>query len=1473
MKSLKENIKKKFSEINYFSLSPDEFEYLVFSIFKNEINAEGEFYGKYDKVVHSPKTRERGKDSTLHFQDVIVGVIQCKRFDKIFSFEDFIKEFLKFILYGIKDYLFNNQKSFDYYLVAPKGFSDEITKFTNKNSGRQVEKLEIILVKLLRDPILKELYSGENIKTIKSEVDKVMNWISIHPKQSIELDIWLNKDYNRNLIADTLKYSGFTDQPINSILKDFQNASNLLEICTNEIKNIPNSHIFRKEVKTLYEKVISELPENKKKSNIIVLAGDAGCGKTGIMKDLYLKLSDENIPVLAIKTDKYENLTSLDSLQSQLNLQDSIINQINTLTREFEKVVLLLDQIDAINYFQSSKTNAWITYRSLFHKLRSNDKLRIIISIRVFDLETDFDFKELGEFNKVIVQKLDKKDVSQLLKYKNIVFNNLPDSLQDLLLLPNNLDIFCKIDTSKLNFSELININALYNELWKQKVSSCPKVFRLNDNKCQKLIFNICENIYYQSNKLSISDEFFIDDFSEEISYLKSCGILVKHEGQLEFFHSKFFEFGLAKSFVNQKKLLLDYIQENNQLLEIRPILRTVLELQNGSFLRDFYNNCTQILINNEIRLHIKLLVIDALAFKHLVIDKDIEIVENIVFKNDFYRKYFLEKVIGQDWLSYFLSKNLLNELIQNNEINLCRWICSRYISTERIEIINFLKYQLTDFQDKSNFVLALLYDLKVWDNPLAFELFDEHYKDNVNDSLLFHIYEEVVTFNPEWVIQKFDVESKKRMIDDDNLSIDIQHKFEYQHRELFKKLFEQAPELTFQYSLRLIEDIIKSKSYNDNGSDLIHDYTFGTFRDSDKDNRSFIGMFSDFIKKQAELQSDIFKSFIRSHSKSKSLTILELLINGFVANPHSFSDDFFEFIIFFNKQKGFSFDDKIHYKIRRILSELFTEFNNYQKETTIQIILSTELYYAQDIHEYHGKKRHYLKLYGEAKYKYLSAIPINELRCFAEAQKIFKELQRKFGKVKDEKPRDFVLRGVPPPLKGNAYDKMSFKDWEKSFSIFNGEKPEDSFSDRGSFTEHARAFKQKVIQEPTKFVSFIEKLVSEFKVHQEYIIEGLNGLIDAKHSTSEVKPLFKMAMWKFTERNYILYATWMVRYFVNDNLIDEEILNFLGFHAQNHTDPEKDSDDENKLQHGINTVRGSIADKITFMNGYEAFETQIFNIAETLSNDNVSSVRVALVYHLHYLVHLNADRTINIFKKIIETNEPSILKAGLSCANKLSFDYYDDTLDYFEKAIQYENLQADVAKCLFYCWINGNEKAFPFLEFAMNTYYNSKKGVIDIIVENLVDSKTNSLSQKAYDMAVKYLNENDNEIAKEYSSGILRLKPNIFRIVQPFLIEFAKSEVAKLQPGYFYHYLVDCCNEYPSECLELVKDFDKYNKIGMSEGGYYDTEVIQIILNCYSKFSTSQLKSKLFAIELFEKAIIDEKFRYRAFEKLNRLD
>ena len=105
------------------------------------------------------------------------------------------------------------------------------------------------------------------------------------------------------------------------------------------------------------------------------------------------------------------------------------------------------------------------------------------------------------------------------------------------------------------------------------------------------------------------------------------------------------------------------------------------------------------------------------------------------------------------------------------------------------------------------------------------------------------------------------------------------------------------------------------------------------------------------------------------------------------------------------------------------------------------------------------------------------------------------------------------------------------------------------------------------------------------------------------------------------------------------------------------------------------------------------------------------------------------------------------------------------------------------------------------------------------------------------------------------------------------------QSDIARKNPGAFYKYLVSCAQEYPADCLELVKDFDRHERPDMRYSGHYDNEPLQVVLNTYNAIWGKRIKREedktmlREALLLFDRMLQDERFYHHADKALELIE
>ena len=236
-----------------------------------------------------------------------------------------------------------------------------------------------------------------------------------------------------NIYFDAVK----TQYSLTEIMQTFYSASVDLSSYNNHFAG--SVHIARTETNDLYTWILNDVKLNE--SPIAVLGGNAGYGKSVILRDLYDKLNENKIPVLGIKADRLF-IHNLSELNDELNLGDNIESIFKTLSSNYSRYVFIIDQIDALSQSLSSDRNTLNTYHSLILKLSRIRNIRIIISCRLYDLDYDPLLQEYKNKKVFMTSLLSISDVEDVLNKLNLQIISTATNVKEFLRVPLHLQLF-----------------------------------------------------------------------------------------------------------------------------------------------------------------------------------------------------------------------------------------------------------------------------------------------------------------------------------------------------------------------------------------------------------------------------------------------------------------------------------------------------------------------------------------------------------------------------------------------------------------------------------------------------------------------------------------------------------------------------------------------------------------------------------------------------------------------------------------------------------------------------------------------------------------------------------------------------------------------------------------------------------------------------------------------------------------------
>ena len=358
--------------------------------------------------------------------------------------------------------------------------------------------------------------------------------------------------------------------------------------------DLKDSFIDRKEIDLLYNWVKNKLPE--KESCVKLLVGNAGVGKSVIIKKVIQRLESDEIKCFAIKADKLQTpagFTNNEHLEQLRNTFASLIQE--------KRAVLIIDQIDALSQYINSDRNKLENITTLISFFADDDNLRnvrIIVSCRSFDLDFDPKLSLLKREPQIKLGLLDKQDVEKVLdRLKVGLYKELDKKTISVLLTPQHLNLFCRV-YRKNKRKDYSSITDLYDELWLQVIGLSEA--KINKGKAEKILYDLTLKIYDDETLTPLWDY----DISElkEANYLISEGIIEKTGNRATFFHQSMYDYVFARYYTKEKRSLIQDLlaEKKHQGLFVRTTVNFVLDYESAKNIKQYKEDVNTILFSGE---------------------------------------------------------------------------------------------------------------------------------------------------------------------------------------------------------------------------------------------------------------------------------------------------------------------------------------------------------------------------------------------------------------------------------------------------------------------------------------------------------------------------------------------------------------------------------------------------------------------------------------------------------------------------------------------------------------------------------------------------------------------------------------------------------------------------------------------------------------------------------------------------------
>ena len=1176
--------------------------------------------------------------------------------------------------------------------------------------------------------------------------------------------------------------------------------------------NLPESHITRREVGDLVDWVNS--PSSEENSNLCILQGQAGVGKSVVIKKLIEELNKQQVNTLCIKAD------SLNIMSNEMQL-DKLIDHIRYLKSDQRIFVVIIDQIDALSQYLTNDRDRINMFVTLISHMQDYRDVKIVVSCRKYDLEYDNNLKSLcHKAHFVDLGKLPLDDVKRVLELLKTGLDKQIDSQTiELLQTAHLLNLFCLVYRQNSHFIKVNNAHHLYDEFWRLLTNKTPD--KIEPSNAEAFLFTIAESALKQK---TLSPIISVDSCGEKaLDYLASNNAIVKHNNNgYTFFHQSFYEYTLARLYTQNGESFFKQIQKDFQGIEIRSIVKSVYEYEREHSLNQ-YSKDLQIIFNSKnIRLHIKLLVLSLIATSDTVYDCERELISRICVQDEKLLSYFLRGIRHEKWFVSLkpVVLSLIGSLSQNSEL---LYPIANYLSCASFKYPTEVFHIIETIEDKnvSTYITNNVlrghndYRRKIVKNALLRSNLDSYFRINaLIDALKTNqkfVLDEIGKLILDYLLRENDINDKH----DAHLLVET----------LCKKLSDDYPEDYLTMFHRCFIEVLARKSKPQYLTKLTFNEVFG-YHMGEYDKKLFYIYKKLLVKFSSE--SNRIKVLIKDLYDSNNECAISLAFEVMSLNPLLFDKEIYGVIDDSNMMDIFLQGDIEYYFLVMLRNWYFVQ--SFERKSKYENLI---LNFNSKSDKISNKNRNYdRRLYPFIEYNKwkLISVTIPEKTTNSKIKRCRLELNRRYyNKPYELKKPDHGVRAAEicgGSLSKEGFARLSFKRWIDLFSVnerwHHGRKPID-------IRVNADQFRACVCNDTCRFKSFVFGLFADGSIRQIYKVAGIKGLLEGGVDIESVWPYAKQFLTvDFVKSDPHDFSDIMKYYLVSENgHLDELALFFKSIAILPDEDDkiytsmpgsdELEGQVNNLLTKAINSHQGKCVEmliKLCSLEQRRAYGYQILNEIEPFISEDI---RLLVVHKIFYKEYYEQELTQATFENYIKRLSSEALYL---CAHAIQYYWYRNS-SLISEFINRINGDARTHKLLAEIYFYGltvpgmvDDSKRRLDKMLLLNEAEVIADIVRICIKNYTNDEYTSICEQ---YLRKFSNDERENVIHSYCWHADELPLDAFDL---FLELYSCFKANKSRDVFDeLKYIKKCIIEYPRECLEFIQS-----------QGYEDTEISQLV-------------------------------------------
>lgn len=1196
---------------------------------------------------------------------------------------------------------------------------------------------------------------------------------------------------------------------------------------SSELHGINNSHIVRPQVNQILQWINDDSVRSQK--NICLLVGDAGVGKSALLKDLISIPHGDGIEYLCIKAD------SIDDNGNPITLE-KMRDALAYYSVETERVILIVDQIDALSQSLANDRKHLDMVLAVLKSLEDWPNVSAVVSCRKYDLEYDPELNRLKDKSILIeIGELTDEEVSAALNNIENGLDKKVDRVTAKLLrnvqMLDSFSILFKRNKLKINFNSQTD---LYDALWDTVI--CSSVFSQNDIEMREsLMFKIAETIRKAG---TLNPQFSpIASQKRAYEYLASNGLIRREGCAVSFFHQSFYEYTLARHYSETGNLFVTDIKKEIQGLELRSTVKAVLDFKRGHDIVKFVYEARSILEDTDIRLHLKLLTLSVLAFVDEPSRAEKTLIDDMCRKDERMLGYFLRGVSSRNWFPTI--RKIVNGKMPI--LKRCDNLFIPIISCLSCYAFNYSEEvygMINNIQDHESRLFAVTYVLRA--------------HNDYNKSCVLRAFAEIKQQNAFFVVNliqdaissncKFALEETEKLILDYLLSAKS-----YNKHDAYGIVEELCPKLCVEYSKEMLGILhrsicktVRETAYQGSCYGLTMTYVFNGIIVEDY-VRKILKMYENLLTRYSPDKA-VGRSLILELLSLRNTTTLSIAFTAMAVAPGLY-DGQIRSLLIDNSTIEECLDGDIEFYFLKMLRAWYDTLDENDAEWYQGLILSY-------------KSMHDLTYFPERKcsqflcpYLWLGKWKLicNTLRensLIPEMKKCSQELMRRFGKKfiveqPDHTPVAFCYSKV---VDDGTYAKWPIRSWLNSFLKLDEDKLWKE-ARHISLSEHADSFKKCVSTNPDKFYDFIFDISARTDIQDIYKVAGLEGLLAGGVSPYSIWQLTKqyVVTEEFAQKDSYSFSQIVEYYIKEDNEYIEEIMKLCEILAisplpENSSVHEKQEGNDMRtrandvLTRAINSYQGRAAKILVHICAIPSRRPAVYDFFKSNNSLLHECVKTIPLFYLNVKDYYDEELYLPMLQALLSDMGSVVLYIQASAIQWCFYHRNDVVANYIDRIERDPSSHEILAQIYFYgikgttnpdqcerrlervLSLNNEEVVAKIVEIAMKSY-------------NIVEYR---------DVCIKYLeryaSDNREKVERAYSLYCNSLPVEAFGWYCRIVKICGEKEHMVLYNQ--IKYVKKCISTYPILCYRFLQSQQSENMLS------FDNEVAKVLFEIYRKLS-----------------------------------